>query len=274
MAAGTINLSNLINPEVMADIISATLTSKIKFAPLAKIDNTLVGQPGNTVTLPKFAYIGDSIDVAEGVAIVPELLTASSTTVTVKKAAKGVEITDEAILSGFGDPIGECNSQLQMSIASKIDTDCIAALETATLSFIAEAANKISYAGVVGALDLFAEEDYEEKVLFINPAQVTTLRADVNFLSLDKYPVPVIMNGVIGSIAGAQVVVSKRIVAGATTVQNFIVKANALTIYLKRDTAVETDRDILKKTSVITVDKHFVAYLSDASKVVKATFLK
>jgi len=82
------------------------------------------------------------------------------------------------------------------------------------------------------------------------------------------------VTGTIGSIAGCQVVVSKRIVAGATTVENFIVKSNALTLYLKRDTAVEADRDILTKTSVITVDKHFVAVLSDASKVVKATFLK
>jgi len=274
MAAGTTKLVNMINPQVMADMISATLTSKIKFAPLATINSTLVGQPGDTITLPKFVYIGDAIDVAEGIAIVPELLTSSSTTVTVKKAGKGVEITDEAILSGYGDPVGESNKQLQMSIASKVDTDCIAALGTATLSFVAEAANKISYAGVVGAVDLFAEEDYEDKVLFISPSQITTLRQDTNFLDINKYPTQVMMTGVIGTIAGCQVAVSRRMVAGATTYTNFIVKAGALTIYLKKDTAVETDRDILKHTSVVTVDKHYVAYLSDASKVVKATFLK
>ena len=207
-------------------------------------------------------------------AIVPELLTSSSTTVTVKKAAKGVEITDEAMLSGYGDPVGEATSQLQMSIASKVDTDCVAALETATLSLVSEAANKISYAGIVKAVDLFGEEDYEPKVLFINSTQITTLRLDTEFLDINKYPVSVMMSGVIGTIAGCQVAVSNRVIAGATTVQNFIVKAEALTIYLKRDTAVETDRDILTKTSVITVDKHFVAVLSDASKAVKATFLK
>ena len=204
----------------------------------------------------------------------PELLTSSSTTVTVKKAGKAVEITDEARLSGYGDPVGEATSQLQMSIASKVDTDCIAALGTATLSYVAESANVISYAGIVGAIDLFSEEEDEAKVLFINPAQLTTLRKDPDFLDINKYPVPFMVTGTIGSIAGCQVVVSKRIVAGATTVENFIVKSNALTLYLKRDTAVEADRDILTKTSVITVDKHFVAVLSDASKVVKATFLK
>ena len=82
------------------------------------------------------------------------------------------------------------------------------------------------------------------------------------------------MTGVIGTIAGCQVVISKRIVAGATTVENFIVKAGALTLYLKRDTLVEADRDITTKTDIIVVDKHFVAVLSDASKAVRATFLK
>ena len=274
MAAGTTLLTNMINPEVMADMISASLVNKIKFAPLAKVDNTLVGTPGNTITVPKFAYIGDAIDVAEGIAIVPELLTSSSVPVVVKKAAKGVEISDEAVLSGYGDPVGEASSQLQMSIASKLDTDCVAALETATLSYVAGAAVKITQAHVIGATDLFAEEDYEQKVLFINSAQIATVRAFVDFLDINKFPVVAMVGGVIGQVGGCQVAVSNRLVAGATTVQNYIVKSGALTIYLKKDTAVETDRDILTKTSVITADKHFAVALSDASRVVKATFLK
>lgn len=48
-------LTNLVDPEVMADMISATLPKKIKFAPIARIDTTLVGQPGDTITVPKYA---------------------------------------------------------------------------------------------------------------------------------------------------------------------------------------------------------------------------
>ena len=48
-------LANLVNPEVMADMISATLPKKIKFSPIAKIDTTLVGRPGDTITVPKYA---------------------------------------------------------------------------------------------------------------------------------------------------------------------------------------------------------------------------
>ena len=37
-------LTNMVDPEVMADIISAELENQIRFAPLARVDKTLVGQ--------------------------------------------------------------------------------------------------------------------------------------------------------------------------------------------------------------------------------------
>lgn len=78
-------LANLVDPEVMADMVSATLPKKIKFTPIAHIDTTLVGQPGDTITVPKYAYIGDAEDIAEGVAMGTTVLTASTTKATVKK---------------------------------------------------------------------------------------------------------------------------------------------------------------------------------------------
>lgn len=265
-------LAQMVNPQVMADMIRAELPKKIKISPLAKIDNTLAGRPGDTITVPSFDYIGDAADVEEGEAITVSQMATKTTTAKVKKAGKGVELSDEAVLSGYGDPLGEANRQLLMSISSKIDEDCMAALKTATLTHDVSSASIISYEGIVDAIDKFEEEDYEPKVIFIHPKQVTQLRKDSNFLSLDKYPVPVIMNGVIGSIAGCQVVVSKRVDATESMYKCPIVKAGALTIYMKRNAMVESDRDILKKTTVITADEHYTAVLSDKSKVVLAKF--
>jgi len=275
MALGQTILSGLINPQVMAQMISAGLPAMLKFAPLAKVDNTLVGQAGNTITVPKFAYIGDAEDVAEGIAMGTTVLTASSTTATVKKAGKAVEITDESALSGYGDPVGEATKQLKMSIASKVDVDCITALKGATLTYDG-IAGKIAYAGIVNAVDKFVEEDYEQKYLYVHPAQITTLRLDADFKDINQYPLQTVMTGVIGAIAGCQVIPSKRISlnAGLTGYEDLIVKAGALTIYMKKDVDVESDRDILAKTTVISADEHYVAVLSDASKAIKATFLK
>ena len=83
-------LQNLVNPQVMADIIASELPKKIKMAPFATIDNTLVGVAGNTITIPKFAYIGEADDVAEGIAAGTTVLTATTSQATVKKAVKAV----------------------------------------------------------------------------------------------------------------------------------------------------------------------------------------
>lgn len=273
MSRTVTKLAQMVNPEVMADMISAELPKKIKVTPLAKVDTTLVGRPGDTITVPSFKYIGDAEDVEEGTEITISQLTTATTTAKVKKAGKGVELTDESLLSGYGDPAGEANKQLLMAIASKIDADAMDKLSKVTsLTHDVSSTAIISYEGIVDAIDKFEEEDYEGKVIFVHPKQVTQLRKDPNFLSLDKYPVPVIMNGVIGTIAGCQVVVSKRVDSSSSMYKCPIVKAGALTIYMKRGVEVESDRDIIKKSTVITADEHYTVVVSDESKVVLAKF--
>lgn len=291
MANQTTKLSDLINPQVMADMISAKIANKIVVAPFAKIDTTLQGVPGNTVTVPQYAYIGDAADIAEGVAAETVKLTAATTTVTVKKAMKAVELTDEAVLSGYGNPVGETNTQLAKSIASKVDSDAMTALQGAQLTYDGSAA-AIKYSGIVDAIDLFEEEVNSEKVIFVHPKQVTQLRKDSDFISADKYKAGVILSGEIGMIANCRVVPSKKVPVvkvGETGSQVDcyacpIVKLNndaeteddaaALTIYLKRDTNVETDRVSLSRKTDISVDKHYAVALSNTSKVVLAKFKK
>lgn len=48
-------LSSLFNPQVVADIIDTKLTDNMVFAPLARIDYTLQGRAGNTVTMPYYS---------------------------------------------------------------------------------------------------------------------------------------------------------------------------------------------------------------------------
>jgi N4-gp56 family major capsid protein len=274
-------IADLINPQVMADMISAKVPSKLVVAPFAKVDTTLVGIPGDTITVPQYAYIGDAVDIAEGIAAETVKLTASTTTVKVKKAMKAVELTDEAVLSGYGDPVGESNNQLAKSIASKVDSDAMTALQGAQLVYDGSA-SVIKYTGVVDAIDLFDEEVNTEKVIFVHPKQVTQLRKDADFISADKYTGDVVMTGEIGKIANCRVVPSKRVPLAEGVYACPIVKLNndaeaeddapALTIYLKRDTNVETDRVSLARKTDISVDKHYVAALSNTSKVVLAKF--
>ena len=230
--------------------------------------------------------IGDAANVAEGASIGASALTTTHKQFTIKKIAKGVDITDEAILSGYGDPVGEANRQLIMAISQKIDQDAIDALDGAAKYM--SSGNKISYAGIVDAIDLFEEEYNSEKVIFVHPKQVSQLRKDADFTSADKYVNGnyIAMNGEIGKIANCRVVVSKRVKENAenTTYVNPIVKLTydaeteqetpALTIFLKRNVMVETSRDIDKQINMIRASENYVVALTDASKVVRVAFRK
>lgn len=261
-------IANLINPQVIGASIGAKLVNLIKFSPLATIGRDLQGQAGDTLTIPVFAYIGDAVDVAEGVAIDTALLSASTSTVKVKKAGKAVEITDEAVLSAYGDPVGEATNQLGISIAQKVDNDCITALDTIAVGMTHDVNTVVIDKDVIAdALVKFGEDIEGATVLIISAAQYATIRKDPDFVYVANGQS--IMSGHVGNIHGVDLVVSNKVVANTGVYTNFLVRAGALGIELKRDVAVETDRDILKKTNVISADMHYVAYLRDASKAVK-----
>lgn len=281
MATGTTKLAQLIDPEVMAPMISAKLSSAIVATPFAKIDNTLVGRPGSTITVPKYKYIGDAEDLAEGVNADKTKLETTSAPYVIKKAVKQVELTDEAVLSGYGNPVGETNSQLAKAIASKVDNDVMDALKGAQLGKTFETG--ISYNNIVDAIDVLEEEENVEKVMFIHPHQVSELRKDENFISNDKYNNNVIMRGEIGMIANTRIVSSKKAINSEGTLYlNPIVELKAesqtgdetaaVTIFMKRNVNIETQRELNNYTTLIGADEHYVAALTDESKVVVAKF--
>ena len=279
--AGMTKLENMVDPEVMAPMITAKLTEKIVATPFAKIDTTLVGRPGSTITIPRYKYIGEAEDVAEGVEAGVVKLETDTDEYSVKKAMKAVTLTDEAILSGYGNPVGEANSQLGKAIADKIDNDVMDELKKAKLTYEGTA---ISYDDVVDAIDKFNEEENVPKVMFIHPKQVSELRKDANFISNDKYPNNVIMRGEIGMIANTRIVATKKAINEAgTQFLNPIVQLraesqtgddelSAVTIFLKRSVNVETERHTLSRTTDISVDEHYIVALTDETKVVLAKF--
>lgn len=275
-------ISDIINPQVMADMISAKIQNKIVVTPFAKVDDTLVGVPGDTITVPQYAYIGDAEFVEEGESASASTLTATSITATIKKAMKAVELTDEVVLAGYGNPVGEANTQIAKAIASKVDSDAMEALLTATLSYDGSD-GIIDYNGIVNAVDVFEEELNSEKVMFVHPKQMTQLRQNELFISADKYNSETALYGEVGIIANVRIVMSKKVTKTQdnSSYINPIIKlqepdgeddAPALTIYLKRDTNVETERDTLSRTTAISADKFYTVALSNASKVVLAKF--
>ena len=259
-------LANLFNPQVVGDRINKKLFDYIRFAPLARVYNNLVGRPGSTVTLPFYNSIGAATLVGEGQDIPISQLTESTVSVTVSKYAKGVQITDEAVLSAYGDPIGEAVDQIAQSIGQAYDNAMLAAMGTSADVAMTTAAAALTADGIASALTLFGEDIDGDKVILVSPAGYETIRKANGWIPGTEVAANMIIRGTVGMIHGCQVVVSNKLIAANAS---YIVKPGALAIYNKRGILVETDRDIINKSTVITADRHAAVYVLDKSKLIK-----
>lgn len=284
----TTMMANLINPQVMGDMIEAKIDALLKITPYAKVDTTLQGVAGDTKTVPSWNYIGDAVDVAEGEEVDLTAMTAGTKTFTIKKAMKSVGITQEAVNSGLGNPIGQAEKQLAMAIAGKVDQDVLDVVLTSSITS-GDGTAKIGYAGIVDAVGVFDEEEQTDKVMFIAPEQETTLRKDADFISADKYDNKVVMTGEIGKIAGVHILKSKKIkVDEGGVYTNPIIKLEAaaseteftedelpaVTIFLKKDTQTDAEWKPRSQTHEITTAKYYGVALTNEAKVVLAKFKK
>ena len=274
---------NVIIPQVMGEMINAKIEALAKLTPYAKVDTTLVGVAGDTKTVPSWNYVGDAVDVIEGAEVETSKLTASSTTFTIKKAMKSIAITQEAVNSGMGNPIGQAETQLAKSIAGKVDSDLLDAVLATSNVVDLSATSTIGYKAIVDGVTKFEdEEDGVEKVMFIAPSQEATLLKDPDFLSADKFTGGVAVNGAIGKIAGCWVKKSKKIKESSGNFINPIIKLEAdsaeteytedelpaLTIFLKADTSVDAEWFPKKQTTDVTACKYYGVAVTNASKVV------
>lgn len=264
--------SNLIIPEVVSGLIDSNLGDGITLLPLAEMDDTLVGQPGDTLKFPVFAYIGKAAVVAENGQIIPGQLTASMKSVTVQKYAKAISISDEARLSGYGDPVGEGSRQLAHALDHAVDDDLFQCLNDMGVArkFVT---GEISADTIADALTLFGEDSEGSKVFLTDAKGLATLRKDPDFVGRGDMGEELVMHGAKGEVWGCEIVVSNKVRENAQVKEKnyFIVKPGALRLVNKQGALVEIEREPEFMRDNIYASLHCVPYLYDASKVVALT---
>ncbi len=265
--------TGLYSPEVWEDVAQAGFINKAIVLNAALQSNTLVGKPGDTVEFPKWNTLADLSDLTENVAIVPQALTQSSTRAVIKEAGTAVEITDTADLTGLGNPQDEAIRQFGVLAARKVDGDLIttagatvaggvtyadgtAATASAPLAYTT-AAGGLKWAGINAAIATFGDdfEPDEFSGLYIRSDARAALFNDTQFIAAVQGSGEngIISRGNIGTIGGLQVFVTDRLPAAKA----MLIKRNALGVIYKRRPLVEQDRDILKRTNVVTTNLHY-----------------
>lgn len=266
--------ADLIVPEVWGPMVMKATLERAVMRPFTTEDSTLQGEPGDTINFPSYGYIGDAEDLTENVAIVPTALSTDEDSVTIKEAGKGVELTDKAILTAMGNPSDEAVRQLSLSMSRKIDSDILAAAYATNAGSGSQAGGPLAASATpMGQLDwkattlAFAKlgdewDPAEAAGLVIHSAQQVDLLNDSNFIGIDKFGSDsVILRGQIGRIGNVPIVVSDRVkktgTAEDTVYQALLIMRGALVLAHKRTAIVEKDRDILKRTNVVTTNAHY-----------------
>lgn len=259
--------NTLINNEVLGEVLGAELPGKLKFAPIAKVDSTLVGVAGDTIKVEKYGYIGEAEDVAEGQPIPISDLAMTSTKVTLKKAGKGFTLTDEEIQRRGNEVVEEGKNQVSMSIKDKIDTDCYESLKTTKLVY--NTAGKLSFTELIKAKSLFQLEDDEKLVLYINPDQEADVIIADGFIPASNFGDSVLVEGAIGRLAGCDVVKTLKVKKVSNKYNDIIVRDGALGIKLGRTVGIEEDRVASHKRTDYYADEVYVTYLARDNGAVK-----
>ncbi len=264
--ATTVLTPNLIDPQVLADYVDKKLIDNIVFAPLATVDTTLVGNPGDTIEFPTWGYIGAADDLTEASAISTVSMNASTVSVKVKEAGKGVEISDLAIIAGYGDVVNEAGNQLVKAIADKTDIDFLTTLNSIASGMTVSSVSTVL--DISNALELFGEDIDGQKALIVPPAMYTKIRNTKDWAPASEFAAGALVRGSVGQIFGCDIIVSNRL---KTSGNSYIVKPNALRLVMKRGALAEAGRDILRRVNVYTITQHYATYLYNAAGAIKLT---
>lgn len=257
-------MKDLLNPEVLAPMLEPVFEGKLKFLDIMEVDNTLVGVPGDTVTIPQWKYIGPAEVLPEGDDVKISKLAFDKVTYTIKKYAHAVGLTDEDLLQAYGQPLNQTVIQLGRSIADAINTEVLNALMAApqTVEY-----TDLNGEAVIDALTNFGEDDVEQKFMYVNPMQLAELRKNADFLAYTEAGVNAQRTGSIGNIWGCEIIDSNLVPLDTA----FIAKRGFVTFFSKRETLVENERHLSKFSWLVAASKHGVVATTNEGLAVKLT---
>lgn len=260
----TLNSDNFV-PEVVGDLIATDYNKYITVSNFIDVDTTLVGQPGDTLTLDQYNYIGDAEVLAESAIGSASKLTSGKITKTVVKVAKGVVLTDEVVNSVFGDPYGEAVKQIAQSIAFKDDADVITELATATQTATGTSLAK----SIVAGLKVYGERALRNDVItFCNTSDYYDMIADYqNWIPASEISADLVQKGAVGRYFGATVVPTDTVTAKSP----YLYITHSAKKVMKANFLAERERELTNFTWLLAGSEHRAQFLVVPKGVVKLT---
>lgn len=235
------------------------LTTAVNTRSLMTIDNELAQGAGMTKTVNVYTYSGtaEEVGVGEGntsrgsIKYVP-------TDYTVKMVQQAFDYQDEDFLKD-NTIVDNMIKGANQVMVNKMTADFIAECEKATLSHTFTA---FGYEAIVDGIAKLNLEDESKLFVVIPNAWKAELRKDEDYKSARMGEV--IYNGQVGTVCGIPVIATNALTDAA-----YVMSAEAVKLFMKKDVEVEQDRVADTRTNSVYLRTAYLVALVDNTKICK-----
>jgi hypothetical protein len=271
-------ISDIINPEVLADQISAKFPDQLVLgnSTLVEVDSTFpLGSPGTKFKLPFWKRISAFADMTEGTAMTPGKIQANAEFCTVVRGGSALEVLDTSELVSKADPVGEVAGQLARRAAEYIDNKLVLQLNLTPNTFDQTGAAKTNSNGtldqnaIILAMVSTLGDNHQQLLkggaIIMHSKPYGDLLQTAAIQNTYQSGMAVIKEGVVPTLLGLPIILSDlvtvNVVSAVNKYQTYIVGPGALALFYQRQVMTEFDRDILLQADVIASTVHFAPHL-------------
>ena len=245
---------------VLSNKINDILTTQIDLNNYMTIDTSMTESAGMKKVINTYTASGNVEELGMGEGNSTEITVSFTPTEYEVKTYQGKfafydeqEMTDPMVVD-----VG-----LEGSAKTMINTFTTKAIDEFKKATLVQSATAWGFDVIVDAIAKMNLESEEGLFLLISPADQAKFR---KALKDDlKYSEGFVRTGYIGSVCGVPVIVSKAVPAN----KGYLATKDAVTVFIKKDTEVEQDRDPDTRDNKFWIRKVAVVALTDATKAVK-----
>lgn len=235
------------------------LLTSLNFRSLMTIDNSLAESEGMVKTINVYTYTGKVEKLADGAKnTVRGSISYVGKDYRVQRAQQVFDYLDSDFLKDSNVVDYSLKGANELMV-NEMTNDFITEAKKASLSHDASAFN---YEAIVEAIAKLRVED-ETSLFVVAPIEwKAELRLDEDYKVAKMGEV--VYNGQTATVAGIPVIFSK-----ALTDTAFVMNAEAIKLFVKKDVEVEQDRDIETKTNTVALTSYYICALVDDTKICK-----
>ena len=250
--------NTVFNNKIIEAKANELLTTKVNTRSLMTVDNSLAQEAGMIKTINVYNYTGTAEELAAGKGNTARgAISYTGKDYEVKLVQQAFDYQDEDFMKDDNVVDFGVKGATEVMV-NKMTADFVAECAKASLSVT----GALSYDTIVDAISEINVED-EGKLFIVIPNEwKAALRKDEDYKAARMGEV--VYNGQVGTIAGIPVIATKALTDAA-----YVMSAEAIKLFMKKDVEVEQDRDADTRTNSIYLRTAYIVALVDATKICK-----